>query len=190
MDQTNKKRFQFLFFKETVLAIALSTFFLYVFVQFKSNLKLDSSSPLEGLAAPEIEFELEDGKSMSVSKHKGTVLLLNFWATWCQPCIEEMPSLVALEKHYMKKGLVLLAFNIEDSEGGNVRGKIAGTQMPQNVIYNFSKSWLRMYNVSTIPLSVLIDRTGIIRHVWKGPRDWMKYENLKEIEEFLDDESD
>lgn len=185
MTETNKPKLPYL--KEAILTSLLVGIFVFAVIQFKSTIKIDKHSPLEGNPAPEIEYETQSGKSMAISKQKGTTVLLNFWASWCRPCMEEMPGLIALESHYANRGLLLLAFNIEDSAGDDVEGKIAGTKMPRNVIYKFSKSWLRMYDVRNVPLSVLIDKKGVVRHVWAGPRDWMRIENLKEIEEILDD---
>lgn len=185
MNEGNKKRLPYL--KESIFTSVLVGIFVFAFIEFQSGLKIDMNSPLMGEPAPEIEYETPEGKPAAISKQKGTTVLLNFWATWCAPCMEEMPSLVALENHYAKKGLLLLAFNIEDAVGNDVEGKVAGNKMPRNVIYKFSKSWLRMYDVKNIPLSILIDKKGVVRRVWAGPRDWMRIENLKEFEEILDD---
>ncbi len=185
MVEGNKKKFPYL--KESIFTSLLVGIFVFAFIEFKNSIHIDTNSPLVGEAAPEIEYESPDGKSTAISKQKGTTILLNFWATWCAPCMEEMPSLVALENHYAKKGLLLLAFNIEDSVGNDVEGKIAGNKMPRNLIFKFSKSWLRMYDVRTVPLSILIDKKGKVRRVWAGPREWMRIENLKEFEEILDE---
>lgn len=179
--QTNKP-----FAKEIIFALLLSVGFIAFLVVFSKNWFFEVGHPLEGKKAPEIEYMTSDGKSTSLNKQEGTTILMNFWASWCEPCMEEMPSLVALESHYASKGLLLLAFNIEDSAGANIQGKIAGTQMPRNVIYNFNKDSMRPYNVSGVPLTVLIDKKGIVRRVYQGPRDWMRVENLKDIESILD----
>lgn len=164
----------------------VSVAFIVFLVVFSRNWFFEPGHPLVGKKAPEIEYMTRDGKSTSVNKQKGTTILMNFWASWCQPCMDEMPSLVALESHYANRGLLLLAFNIEDGGGDVISGKIAGTKMPRNVIYNFNKDSMRPYDVSGVPLSVLIDKNGIVQKIYQGPRDWMRIENLKEIEAILD----
>lgn len=165
--------------------MVLCVAFIIFLVVFSRSWFIESNHPLAGKKAPEIEYVMNDGTSSSINKEKGTTILLNFWASWCQPCMDEMPSLIALENHYANRGLLLLALNIEDNEGQNIAGKIAGTRMPHHVIYNFNKEAMRPYDVSGVPLSILIDKHGIVQKVYQGPRDWMRVEVLKEIESIL-----
>jgi len=164
--------------------VALALFFTAIVVAatvyFSSDTKLKNPTLL-GKQAPDIEFEMSTGQTTSISKKKGTALLLNFWASWCRPCLEEIPSLHMLEKHFEGQGLVVLAFNMEDA-GEAVRGKIKGLKAPQNLIFNFSKEALRPYHVNSLPISVLIDRFGVIERVYNGPRNWMDLSVLREIE--------
>lgn len=160
--------------------------FIVFLIAFSRRWFFEPSHPLVGTKAPEIEYTTSEGKPTSLNKQKGMTILMNFWATWCQPCMDEMPSLVALENHYENRGLLLLAFNIEDSVGASIHGRLAGTKMPRNVIYQFNKDSMRPYGVSGIPLSFLIDKHGVVRHVYQGPRDWMRIESLKEIESVLE----
>ena len=142
---------------------------------------------LVGQPAPEISYKTSTGQSTSVHKLE-KVALLNFWATWCGPCLQEMPSLKMLEDHFAGKGFVLLAFDIEEGDGdirGQITGLPSGLETPQNLIFNFSRSSLTAYDIQYIPLSVLIDRNGIVRHVYNGPQKWMDVSVLKEIEALL-----
>lgn len=164
-----------------IVSIVAGVLFL---IQYSRNWVFESDS-LKGNPAPEIEYTTDDGKPMSLKKHQGSTILINFWASWCAPCMEEMPSLVALENHFEKQGLVLLAFNIEDTSGEVITGRIAGTKMPRNLIFNFSKEFLRPYDVRTVPLSILIDKHGTVQKVYVGPREWMRLEILREIETVL-----
>jgi thiol-disulfide isomerase/thioredoxin len=134
--------------------------------------------------APDIEFELPSGKKTALSRQKGRVILINFWASWCGPCMEEMPSLRMLENHFSSKGFALFAFNIEETKE-SVRGVIPSELFPENLIFEFNKSHMRPYDVRSIPLSVLIDRYGLIREVFAGPRNWMDTGIIKEIEALL-----
>ena len=134
--------------------------------------------------APEIEFEMPTGEHTSVSKMKGQVLLLNFWASWCASCMEEMPSLRMLEEHYKDRGFVVLAFNISESKE-KTRAKLAGGDMPGNLIFNFDKEFLRPYDINAIPISVLINSQGMVQKTFSGPRNWLDIGIRREIENLL-----
>lgn len=139
---------------------------------------------LIGEAAPEIRFETESGDAKSTKEFEGQALLINFWAVWCQPCLDEMPSLAALENHFASQGLTVLAFDIEGG-GEDIRGTLSGIDLPKNLIVNFNKAQLRSYDVHAIPLSILIDRGGLVRNVYTGPRDWMDVDTIREVERVL-----
>lgn len=134
--------------------------------------------------APNIEFEMPNGGTTSLARQKGKVILINFWASWCQPCMEEMPSLRMLDNHFRDKGFALFAFNIEETKE-SVRGVIPASDVPVNLIFNFSKEYLKPYDIRSIPVSILIDRFGLIRDVFAGPRNWMDINTINEIEELL-----
>lgn len=134
--------------------------------------------------APDISFELPSGEKTSLSRQRGKVVLINFWASWCEPCMGEMPSLRMLEAHFARKGFLLLAFNIEETKE-TVRGQIQAADLPENLIFNFNKAFLRPYDVRAIPLSLLIDRDGMIHDFFSGPRNWMDTNIIREIEGLL-----
>jgi thiol-disulfide isomerase/thioredoxin len=169
---------------EVILAVGiiLMAFGLILFFAGRWELKQEG---FLGKPAPEIEFELEPGVSNSLSKQQGSVVLLNFWASWCAPCIEEMPSLKMLEDHFKSQGFVLLAFNIEGDAHETLDGKLEKSQLPGNLVFNFPKEQLKPYSVDAIPISILINKRGKIHRVYQGPRNWMKLEVLREIETLI-----
>ena len=138
-----------------------------------------------GSPAPEIEFQSSNGKNVTLSQNQGAVVLVNFWAAWCAPCMEEMPNLKILEEHFRNKGFILLAFNIGEDNGESIAGKIASSKMPENLIFNFSKEQLKPYSVDNIPVSVLINKQGKIHKVYRGPQNWMDLSILREIENLI-----
>jgi thiol-disulfide isomerase/thioredoxin len=138
-----------------------------------------------GTQAPEIQFESKNGVASSLSKHDGSVVLINFWASWCAPCIEEMPSLRMLEEYFQGRGFVLLAFNIGSDDEQGLENKISKINLPQNLIFKFSKEQLKSYPVNGIPVSILLNKSGKIIKVYRGPRNWMNLETLREIENLI-----
>ena len=115
-------------------------------------------------------------------REASTPVLVHFWATWCEPCMEEMPSLRALEKHYRNRGLVLLAINIQETPFEELQDKLVGIQVPENLIFNVKRSQIASYQIEGIPFSVLLDKNGKPRQTFEGPRNWNSQEILSQID--------
>jgi len=144
------------------------------------SFSLTNPKSLEGKPAPEISYQTPSGEDASVKKSKGQAILLNFWASWCDPCMAELPTLRALENHFSGRGFLLLAFNLDDHPD-KVQGKIQGKTKPRNLIFNFDRAAIRSYGINQLPLSVLINHEGVVQQVYVGPRDWTDMSILKEI---------
>ncbi len=170
--------------REIFIALMGMALILAVVITYSGgSLIKDPQKGVPGLA-PEIEFQMPGGEATSVRKMKGKTILMNFWAAWCASCMEEMPSLKMLEEHFKDKGLVLLAFNISETQD-QLRGKFAGGDMPENLIFNFNKEFLRPYDINAIPVSILIDSSGVVRRVYSGPKNWLDIGIRREIEILL-----
>ena len=115
---------------------------------------------LKGKMAPDFELESLSGKKVKLSDFKGKAVLVNFWATWCQPCNIEMPWLVDLQKQYGPQGYVTLGVSVDD--GSNE--KIAAFAGAMNVNYTILRSTDAVANeyggVDGLPTSFFIDRSG------------------------------
>lgn len=93
--------------------------------------------------------------------------MVNFWATWCAPCREEMPHLERLYQKYRASGFVLLGVNVDDDVGNaTVLAQKLGIKFP--VLLDTDKKVSRLYQLSSMPSTVLIDRDGRVRHVHRG----------------------
>lgn len=157
-----------------------------------SRFQINSGQPsrkgafaLIGQPAPEIEFDDPAGQPMKLSEKKGGALLVNFWATWCEACMEELPGLRGIENHFAKSGLTVLAFNVGET-GDHIRGKLKkNDKMPRNLIFDFKKEHLKPYGVATLPLSLLIGADGNVRDVLAGPRNWAELKTLRTVEAAL-----
>lgn len=136
-------------------------------------------------AAPELRFDVdENGKAGKLSDFRGKVVLLNFWASWCGPCMEEMPALKKLEEKFASKGLVVLSVNVEERKEA-VAKTIKLSTLPTHSVFEPSQADIATYKVQTIPVSLLIDRKGIVRDGILGGPDWLSTESLKSIEKLL-----
>jgi thiol-disulfide isomerase/thioredoxin len=121
--------------------------------------------------APALALRDLGGGPVRLEDYRGRVVLLNFWATWCAPCREEMPSMQALSGDLGRQGLVVVAVNYQ--EGGEaVREFVRETSFALPVLLDTDGAVTRQYRVTVLPTSVLIDRRGALVGTVLGSRDW------------------
>ncbi|RFU60546.1 peroxiredoxin family protein [Peribacillus glennii] len=121
-----------------------------------------------GVKAPDFELKSLDGKQTKLSDYKGKKILLNFWATWCPPCKEEMP---AMEEFNKKAGsdVVILAVNIDPENDVKAFADNMGVTFPILLDSQQSKNPVNeLYQVMSIPTSYFIDRNGVIADKFIG----------------------
>lgn len=120
-----------------------------------------------GTPAPDFTLRTLDGPNLRLQEQRGQVVLVNFWATWCGPCRQEMPHLARLYEKYRASGFVLLGINVDDDakKATELAAKL-GLKFP--VSLDTDKTVSRMYDLSAMPSTVLIDREGRVRHVHRG----------------------
>jgi cytochrome c biogenesis protein CcmG, thiol:disulfide interchange protein DsbE len=119
--------------------------------------------------APEIGLKDLAGQGVSMANLKGKVVLVDFWASWCAPCREELPVLNALYKKYRARGFEIVGVN-QDQKPENVRSFLSGTPLSFRVVHDGARAVAGRYGPSKMPSSFLIDRRGIVRHVHAGYR--------------------
>ena len=124
------------------------------------------------------------GPNLRLHEQRGQVVMVNFWATWCGPCRQEMPQLDRLYQKYRSAGFVLLGVNVDDDthKAADVAAKL-GVTFP--VLLDTDKAVSRLYDLSTMPSTVLIDRDGKIRYVHRGYLSGYENDYEKQIRELL-----
>ena len=131
----------------------------------------DAAAPALGAKSPAPDFTLPavGGKSLSLSQYKGQVVMINFWATWCGPCRQEMPLLDAMYKKYKAMGFTLIGVNVEpDSKAAAEFLKKLPVSFP--VAFDAESKVSQLYNVQGMPSTVIVDRKGNARVLHKGYR--------------------
>ena len=134
-------------------------------------LAMKSSAP-----APDFSLEARGGKTVNLSQFKGQVVMINFWATWCGPCRQEMPLLESIYKKYNKAGFTLLGVNVEpDSKPAEDWLKQTPVSFP--VLFDKQSKVSKLYEVSGMPSTVIVDRKGNVRVIHHGykPGDENEY---------------
>ena len=123
---------------------------------------------LTGRSAP--DFTLSDGSTnVHLASYRGKVVLLNFWATWCAPCVEEMPSLLQL--HHDRPDLVILAVSIDTDSVAYSRFLIRHN-IDLTTVRDPVQKAAGLFHTEGWPETYIIDRQGIIRRKVVGPQDW------------------
>jgi len=118
-------------------------------------------------AAPDFTLRTMAGPNLRLAEQRGRVVMVNFWATWCGPCRQEMPQLSRLYEKYRASGFVLLGVNVDDDarKATELAGKL-GVTFP--VLLDTDKTVSKRYDLSTMPSTVIIDRNGTVRYVHRG----------------------
>ena len=143
-----------------------------------------AASGLAGKEAPDFVLKSSGGQNMRLSEYRGDVVMINFWATWCGPCRQEMPLLDDLYTRYQRVGFNLLGVNIDDDSRRAMQMiEELGVKFP--VLFDESKEVSRLYEVEAMPVTVLVDRNGTVRHVHHGYKPGYEEKYLTEIRSLL-----
>jgi cytochrome c biogenesis protein CcmG, thiol:disulfide interchange protein DsbE len=138
-----------------------------------------SRPPRIGTAAP--DFTVQDGQTkVTLSQFRGQVVVLNFWATWCPPCVEEMPSLVEMQRRMKAKGITVLAVSV-DVDDGAYHQFVKDHNVNLLTVRDADQKSNSLYGTFKFPETYIIDRNGIMRRKFIGAVDWTD----PEVTEFL-----
>jgi peroxiredoxin len=143
-----------------------------------------ASSNLAGQPAPDFALKSASGENLRLSEYRGDVVMINFWATWCGPCRQEMPLLDELYSRYQRVGFNLLGVNIDDDTGRAMKMiDELGVTFP--VLFDSRKEVSKLYDVGAMPVTVLVDRDGKVRHVHHGYKPGYEDKYLDQIRSLL-----
>lgn len=117
--------------------------------------------------APDFTLKSNSGKNLKLSEYRGKVVLINFWASWCGPCRQEMPLLEKLHQRYASYGFTVLGVNVEE-ESAAARKLLKDIPVSFPVLFDTRNSASKAYNVSAMPSTVMVDRDGNMRYLHMG----------------------
>jgi len=118
--------------------------------------------------APNLELKDVEGRALRLGDYKGRVVLLNFWATWCAPCRAEMPDLIKWQREYKGKGLQVIGVTYPPEELTEVRKYIKSIKVNYPVALGEEQTKALFDKGETIPVTVVIDKKGMVREVIQG----------------------
>jgi len=136
----------------------------------------------DDVSAPAPDFTLTDasGNAVSLSELKGQVVMINFWASWCGPCRQEMPLLEAIFKKYEPLGFTLLGVNVEENPSDG-KAWLADRPVSFPVLYDPNNGVSKLYDVVAMPSTVLIDRQGNVRYLHHGYKPGYENDYMDQI---------
>ncbi len=137
-----------------------------------SALFLSTASPLQAAAragqpAPAFKVTTTSGQSVSLGNYRGYVLVLDFFATWCQPCRESIPHLIDLNRTYGKQGLQVLGLSADEDAEKMVKN-FASEQKINYPVALAGETTLADYGVRSVPVMIVIDKKGKVAEVYRG----------------------
>ena len=172
-------------YRSIILALLVVIAVAVLFLLTQNNTYLTYTPLAAGRPAPDFTLPGLDGKMVSLADQKGHVVLVNIWATWCPPCVDEMPSMETLYKEFKDENFEILAVSI-DALGANAVG-------PFMKKYNLSfpalldpEATLKvLYQTTGVPESFIINKEGILVEKIIGPRNWAAPEVVKYFRDLI-----
>ena len=135
-----------------------------------------------------IDFTLPDldGKEHTLSDYRGKVVFLNFWATWCAPCKEEMPSMQVLYETFKNRGLEIIAVSIDKDGAEGVKEFVEAYGLTFTVLHDPRGKVKEKYKTTGVPETFIVDQNGVIAEKVWGTRQWEDAYSIRTILDLLD----
>lgn len=142
-----------------------------------------TASELSG-PAPDFTLSSNQGKNLRLAEMRGEVVMINFWASWCGPCRQEMPILEELYNRYSRAGFTILGVNVEpDPADADKILKDIPVSFP--ILYDTESKVSQLYNVEAMPSTVIVDRNGNMRYLHRGYKPGYEDAYREQIKELI-----
>lgn len=134
--------------------------------------KMSLMTPGGRAMAPDFFLRTPEGQNHSLAQHRGRVVLLNFWATWCPPCVREMPAMERLYAEYKGRGLDIVAVSLDQGKLDEVRSFTEKLKLSFPIVLDPAHDVKNTYQVRALPTTYVVDREGRIIAWGMGAREW------------------
>jgi peroxiredoxin len=171
---------QTLFLVVLLIAVALAIAG-YVIKDRKAPKKIIAS----GDRAPAFRLPSTDGRSIGLADMRGKVVMVHFWATWCPPCVEELPTLANLNQKLLGSDFEMLAVSVDEGGAETVNSFLQKNGLNLPVLMDPGGSIAGLYGTYKFPETYIVDRQGVVRLKVIGPRDWRDPEALRVLRELI-----
>lgn len=160
-----------------VLAVVVG-FFLFVLLAKEGS---RSRIIREGDRAPEFRLSSLDGRQVSLSDFRGKIVMVHFWATWCPPCVEEIPTIEKLYRGLFGKDFEILAVSVDERGADAVRPFMEKNKLNLPVLLDPGHTTASRYGTFKFPETYVLDRNGIVRYKVIGAMDWSTPDSMNAI---------
>lgn len=137
------------------------------------------------IAAPEFNLKNLNRVSVKLAQFRGDYILLNFWATWCPPCINEMPSMEQLQQKYKGRGFQVVAISLDKEPREKVAAFVARLKLTFPILLDPDGIVSEPYGANELPSTYILDPEGRVIAAAKGERDWFGEEAISYFDELL-----
>ena len=138
-------------------------------IAFVGHRQADAQTLQAGASAPDFTLAALDSSTVHLAELRGHPVIINFWATWCAPCVDEMPELASRYAAHRADGLVVLAVNGDREKEDKVRRFTARMSLAFPVLLDPRLAAATAFGVTQLPTTVFVDSTGVIRYISAGP---------------------
>lgn len=172
-----------------ILFIPIAVIALYVFVLLQNNtppaIDIEPAHTQKGPSAPNFTLQDLDGRMVNLSDYRGKVVLLNIWATWCPPCVAEIPSLDKLYKMMEDEDFELLAVSVDEGGKRAVESFMKNKNMSFPILLDPRGSIQRLYRTTGVPESFIIRKDGTIDNKIQGAIDWASPKAIEHFQKLI-----
>lgn len=137
---------------------------------YDESLAVERTSDWLEIPAPDAEFEALDGTTVRLADYRGGVVVLNFWGTWCPPCVKEIPELVALQSELEALGGTVLGPAIDSGSPENIQAFLDDFDVNYPIVIGSGAQAVGDFGAFGYPFTLLIDADGVIRRRYLGPQ--------------------
>ena len=143
-----------------------------------------------GMTAPDFSLPDLQGKTQRLTDYRGKVVFLNFWATWCKPCKEEMPSMQVLWDNLKNRDFMMLAVSMDRvTTTKDIPSFVETLKLSFPILTDSWGQTDKRYKLMGVPETYIIDQSGVLREKVIGPRDWTRRESIETIVQLLQKQS-
>ena len=141
------------------------------------------SAELSG-PSPDFTLKTSNGSNLRLGEQRGNVVMINFWASWCGPCRQEMPLLDQMYQQFKPLGFTILGVNVEENTKA-AKKLLKSVPVTFPILFDNQNTVSKLYKVKAMPTTILIDRDGNMRHLHKGYKPGYEVKYQEQVRKLL-----